>query len=97
MFSKFDVQLSSDEMVSYEPTQADLEEYHAWLEEQEAGEPEPSPEDWNAFDGHLDFYAEGSDDPNPYPQEPWEDDYTDLDPVDMYGAEWENDALRGWD
>ncbi len=97
MFSKFDDHISSEELVSYEPTQADWEEYSAWLEEQEAGEPEPSPEDWNAFDGHLDFYAEDADDPNPYPQEPWEDDYTDYDPVDMYGAEWENYALRDWD
>ena len=95
MFSKFDDHISSEELVSYEPTQADWEEYNAFLEEQEAGEPLPEPEDFNAFDGHLDLYHQ--DDPNPYPQEPWEDDYTDLDAVDMYGAEWENDALRGWD
>lgn len=89
MFSKFDVQLSSDEIAPVEPVQADWEEYHAWLEEQEAGEPDPSPEDWNAFDGHLDFYAEVVD--------AYDDEEEYADPVDMYGAEWENDALRGWD
>ena len=89
MFSKFDVQISSEELNTYEPTQADREEYQAWLEEQEAGEPEPSPEDWNAFDGHLDFYAEVVD--------AYDDEEEYADPVDMYGAEWENDALRGWD
>ena len=89
MFSKFDVQVSSEEISAVEPTQADLEEYQAWLEEQEAGEPDPSPEDWNAFDGHLDFYAEVVD--------AYDDEEEYADPVDMYGAEWENDALRGWD
>ena len=89
MFSKFDVQISSEELNTYEPTQADREEYQAWLEEQEAGEPEPSPEDWNAFDGHLDFYAEVVD--------AYDDEEEYADPVDLYGAEWENDALRGWD
>ena len=79
MFSKFDDHIQSDELASYEPTQADWEEYNAFLEEQEALD-EP-------YDN----------DPNPYPQEPWEDDYTDYDPVDMYGAEWENYALRDWD
>ena len=79
MFSKFDDHIMSDELVSHEPTQADWDEYHAWLEEQEA------------LDEPYDA------DPNPYPQEPWEDDYSDYDPVDMYGAEWENYALRDWD
>ena len=50
------------------------------------------------FDPHRDFYAEMEDeDPSEYPQEPWDDDYTDYDPVDMYAAEWENYALRDWD
>ena len=50
------------------------------------------------FDPHRDFYAEMEDeDPTLYPQEPWDDDYTDYDPVDMYAAEWENYALRDWD
>ena len=95
MFSKFDVQLSSDEVTPVEPMQADWEEYHAWLEEQEAAEPELEP---SGFDPHRDFYAEMEDeDPSEYPQEPWDDDYTDYDPVDMYAAEWENYALRDWD
>ena len=89
MFSKFDVQVSSEEISAVEPTQADLEEYQAWLEEQEAGEPDPSPEDWNAFDGHLDFYADV--------EEFYDDEEEYADPVDLYGAEWDNDALRGWD
>jgi len=82
MFSKFDVQVSSEELNAHEPTQAEREEYQAWLEEQEAGEPEPSPEDWNAFDGHLDFYADV------------EEAY---DESDLYGAEYENFAVREWD
>ena len=45
MFSKFDDHIMSDELVSHEPTQADWEEYHAWLEEQEATELLPEPEE----------------------------------------------------
>ena len=95
MFSKFDTNIQSEELAPVEPAQADWEEYHAWLEEQEAAEPELPPMD---FDPHRDFYAEMEDeDPNQYPQEPWDDDYSDYDPVDMYAAEWENYALRDWD
>ena len=95
MFSKFDTNIQSEELAPVEPAQADWEEYHAWLEEQEAAEPELPPMD---FDPHRDFYAEMDDeDPSEYPQEPWDDDYTDYDPVDMYAAEWENYALRDWD
>ena len=65
MFSKFDINIQSDELALDEPTQADWEEYDAWLEEQEA-------------EAYVDL-----------------DEYAD--PVDLYGAEWENDALRGWD
>jgi len=35
MFSQFDVQISSEELHTHEPTQADVAEYHAWLEQQE--------------------------------------------------------------
>ncbi len=42
----FTNQIQSDELASYEPTQADWEEYHAWLEEQEAVLPEPEPEEY---------------------------------------------------
>ena len=95
MFSKFDTNIQSEELAPVEPAQADWEEYHAWLEEQEAAEPELEPSD---FDPHRDFYAEMEDeDPSLYPQEPWDDDYSDYDPVDMYAAEWENYALRDWD
>ena len=99
MFSKFDDHIMSDELVSHEPTQADWEEYHAWLEEQEAAEPLPEPEpELSDFDPHRDFYAGMEDeDPSEYPQEPWDDDYSDYDPVDMYAAEWENYAMRDWD
>ena len=91
MFSKFDDHIQSDELSA-----ADLYEAQAeWEAEQEAAEPELPPMD---FDPHRDFYAEMEDeDPNQYPQEPWDDDYSDYDPVDMYGAEWENYALRDWD
>ena len=66
MFSKFDDHIMSDELVSYEPTQADWEEYHAWLEEQEA-------------EAYADL------------EEAYEDE------ADLYGAEWENYAMRDWD
>ena len=95
MFSKFNTSIQSEELVAVEPTQADWNEYHEWLESQEAAEPELEPMDW---DPHRDFYAEMDDeDPSEYPQEPWDDDYTDYDPVDMYADEWENYALRDWD
>ena len=98
MFSKFDINIQSEELAPVEPTQADWEEYHAWLEEQEAAEPLPEPEpELSDFDPHRDFYAEMDEDPSLYPQEPWDDDYSDYDPVDMYAAEWENYALRDWD
>ena len=60
----------------------------------------PVAEEWDDFGEEIDIEIceeEEDYDPNPYPQEPWEDDYSDLDPVDMYGAEWENYALRDWD
>ena len=57
MFSKFDTNIQSEELVSHEPTQADWDEYQAWLEEQEAEEPLPT------FDPHRDFYAEMDDEP----------------------------------
>ena len=44
MFSKFDTLIQCEELTTYQPTQADWEEYHAWLEEQEAAEPLPEPE-----------------------------------------------------
>jgi len=67
MFSKFDVQISSEELHIHEPTEADLAEYHAWLDEQEADE------------------------------EVYDDEEEYADPVDLYGAERENYAVRGWD
>ena len=84
MFSKFDTNIQSDELAPVEPTQADWEEYHAWLEEQEAAEPELPPMD---FDPHRDFYAEMEDDPYDLLSDPWEDTYDD--PADMY--EWDCD------
>ena len=109
MFSKFDTSIQSDELASYEPTQADWDEYSAWLDEQEAGEEFQlsAPEGWDAIEaddsiGELDT-LDGFDDELEalygveYPSEPWDDDYSDIDPVDMYAAEWENYALRDWD
>ena len=43
MFSKFDTQISSEELHIHEPTQADIAEYHAWLEKQEAVDVSPLP------------------------------------------------------
>ena len=66
----FTNQIQSDELAASEPTQADWEEYNAWLEEQEA----------EAYRDLDDMY---------------DDEYAD--PADLYGAEWENYALREWD
>ena len=87
MFSKFDDHIQSDELAAVEPTQADWDEYQAWLEEQEAAEPEPELSD---FDPHLDFYRD---------MEEAYDDYDEYeyDERDLYGAEWENYAVREWD
>jgi hypothetical protein len=41
MFSSFEVQVHSDEYPTYVPTQSDWDEYHEWLEEQEAPLPTP--------------------------------------------------------
>jgi hypothetical protein len=97
MLSKFDTQIQCEELISYEPTQADWEEYHAWLEEQEAAEPELEPMD---FDPHRDFYAEMDSDEyddedfddiddnelynDPYNGEPFEDTYNDYDAWEAY-------------
>ena len=100
MFSKFDTQIQCEELTTYEPTQADWEEYHAWLEEQEAAEPEPedfqlsAPEGWedDADDsiGELDTIDDFYDiDDNelyndPYNGEPFEDTYNDYDAWEAY-------------
>ena len=93
-------QIQCDEFTSYEPTQADWEEYHAWLEEQEAAEPEPedfqlsAPEGWedDADDsiGELDtidgFYDIDDNElyNDPYNGEPFEDNYNDYDAWEAY-------------
>ena len=81
-FSKFDINIQCEEMFINEPTDADLQEYADWLDSQEAGEPQLDADNWNAFDGHLDFYADV------------EEAY---DESDLYGAEYENFAVREWD
>ena len=82
MFSKFDTNAQSDEL-----TAADLYEAQAeWEAEQYEDE-------LSDFDPHRDFYAEMDDDP--YDGEMWEDTYDD--PIDLYGAEWDNHAVREWD
>ena len=88
MFSKFDDHIMSDELVSHEPTQADWEEYHAWLEEQEAAEPEPedfqlsAPEGWE--DEDFDDIGDNELYDDPYNGEPFEDTYSDYDAWEAY-------------
>ena len=93
-------QIQCDELTTYEPTQADWEEYHAWLEEQEAAEPEPedfqlsAPEGWDddADDsiGELDTIDEYEDIgdnelyEDRYNGEPFEDNYNDYDAWEAY-------------
>ena len=100
MFSKFDTQIQCEEITTYQPTQADWEEYHAWLEEQEAAEPEPedfqlsAPEGWedDADDsiGELDTIDEYEDIgdnelyEDRYNGEPFEDNYNDYDAWEAY-------------
>ena len=51
--NKFNTQIHCDELTSYQPTQADWQEYNEWLESQEAAEPQPedfqlsAPEGWD--------------------------------------------------
>ena len=87
MFSKFDTQIQCEEITSYEPTQADWEEYHAWLEEQEAAEPLPEPEpELSDFDPHRDFYAEMDSDEYEWTEEAieWEEG---MHPDNLYDDE----------
>tara|TARA_R100001163_G_scaffold40149_1_gene30458 strand:+ start:1231 stop:1497 length:267 start_codon:yes stop_codon:yes gene_type:complete len=88
MFSKFDTNIQSDELAAVEPTQADLQEYQEWLESQEAAEPEL---ELMEFDPHLDFYRDM--------EESYDDEYAEYEyqERDLYGAEWENYAVREWD
>ena len=78
MFSKFDTQIQCEELTTYQPTQADWEEYHAWLEEQEAAEPLPEPEDFQLS------APEGWEDDA-------DDSIGELDTVDEY--EWSDEAI----
>ena len=86
-------QIQCDELTTYQPTQADWEEYHAWLEEQEAAEPLPEPEDFqlSAPEGWEDDADEDFDDiddnelyNDPYNGEPFEDTYNDYDAWEAY-------------
>ena len=45
MYSKFDSQINCEEVSNYEPTPADWEEYHNWLQEMEASTPTSEPEE----------------------------------------------------
>ena len=45
MYSKFDSQINCEEVSNYEPTPADWEEYHNWLQEIEASTPTSEPEE----------------------------------------------------
>ena len=93
MFSKFDTQIQCEELTTYQPTQADWEEYHAWLEEQEAAEPLPEPEDFQlsapeGWEDDADEYFDDIDDNelynDPYNGEPFEDTYNDYDAWEAY-------------
>ena len=91
MFSKFDTNIQSDELAAVEPTQADWQEYQEWLESQEAAEPEL---ELMEFDPHLDFYRDMEEAYEEYEEY---DEYENYNERDLYGAEWENYALRDWD
>ena len=99
MFSKFDANIQCDETTAYEPTSADWAEYSEWVQEIEAAEDQAEPIDEFEleFDGEFDDDLELDDYGVEFPSEPWDDDYSGDDPVDMYAAEWENYALRDWD
>ena len=90
MFSKFDTNIQSDELAPLS-LRADWEEYHVWRRSRRP----PSLSLSLSFDPHRDYAKMEDEDPSS--TEPWDDDYTDYDPVDMYAAEWENYAMRDWD
>ena len=90
MFSKFDANIQSDELsaadlyeaqAAWEADQADHEVEYEWTEEAIAWEEGMHPD--NLYDD------------DPYDGEMWEDTYDD--PIDLYGAEWDNHAVREWD
>ncbi len=69
------------EEITYTPTAADWAEYHKWLEAVEAAASSITREEQS----HINACEQGHD---------W-DDYDD--PIDLYGAEYENHAIRAWD
>ena len=77
--SKFDTQIHCEEITTYQPTAADWEEYHAWLDSQEAAKLWPEPDE--------DFQLSAP--------EGWDDDADDsigeLDTIDEY--EWTEEAI----
>ena len=84
MFSKFDTNPQSDELTAADLYDAQAEweaEQYEWTEEAIAWEEGMHPD--NLYDD------------DPYDGEMWEDTYDD--PIDLYGAEWDNHAVREWD
>ena len=84
MFSKFDTNPQSDELTAADLYDAQAEweaEQYEWTEEAIAWEEGMHPD--NLYDD------------DPYDGEMWEDTYDD--PIDLYGDEWDNHAVREWD
>ena len=101
MFSKFDSQINCEEVSNYEPTSADWEEYHNWLQDMEASTPTPEPEEefrlsapegWDADDDSIGELSTS----DSIEIEIWEDDYSDCDneyysDYDMMGELYDHD------
>ena len=75
MFSKFDSQINCEEVSNYEPTSADWEEYHNWLQEMEASTPTPETE--------LDLTLDPIEDDDSI-EDRWEDGFDDLRDDEYY-------------
>ena len=83
MFSKFDSQINCEEICDYEPTSADWEEYHNWLQDMEASTPTPEPEEefrLSAPEG----WDDDDDDDESIILDRWEDSFDDLRDDEYY-------------
>tara|TARA_Y100000590_G_scaffold331907_1_gene377252 strand:+ start:1042 stop:1308 length:267 start_codon:yes stop_codon:yes gene_type:complete len=88
MFSKFDTNPQSEEFLP-----ADLYEAQAEWEAEQAAEEEFQLSAPEGFESDDDSIGELS----TFQSFDWDDDAEYYDEVDLYGAEWENYAVREWD
>ena len=90
-------QIQCDELTTYEPTQADWEEYNAWLEEQEAAEPLPEHFDEYEWTEEAIEWEEGMHPDNLYDDEDFDDIGDNELYEDRYNGEPFEDTYNDYD